>query len=78
MSRFESPKEAVEPAHSAHHEPRLLGGRPSFGLALLSAVLLLPALAHSSEVVDLRVGSHEEFTRVVFELETPAGYRVSR
>jgi hypothetical protein len=29
-------------------------------------------------VVDLRIGAHEDFTRVVFELDTPAGYRIER
>ncbi len=32
----------------------------------------------ASEVVDLRIGSHPDFTRVVFELDTPAGYRIER
>lgn len=34
--------------------------------------------AVASEIVDLRIGAHEEFTRVVFELDRPTGYRVER
>ena len=40
-------------------------------LTLLVAVALVHAtVAAASEVVDLRIGSHPEFTRVVFELDT--------
>jgi hypothetical protein len=46
-------------------------------------IFLVTALLHTngalaSEVVDLRIGSHPDFTRVVFELDTPAGYRIER
>ncbi len=48
-------------------------------IALLLPLGLLGAgSVAASEVVDLRVGSHPEFTRVVFELDTPTGYRIER
>ncbi|MEM9176383.1 MAG: hypothetical protein AAGC67_14235 [Myxococcota bacterium] len=53
------------------------GGR---GWTLLVALGLLvcavPALA--AEIVEVRVGRHPTFTRVVFELDRAAGYRIER
>jgi hypothetical protein len=43
---------------------------------LLSIGLAVPAWA--ARVIDVRVGRHAEFTRVVFELDEPAGYRIER
>ena len=34
--------------------------------------------AMASEIVDLRIGAHPEFTRIVFELDRPTGYRIER
>ncbi len=46
---------------------------------LLAIVMCLgTGIATAAEVVDLRVGRHAEFTRVVFELDRPAGYRLER
>ena len=42
----------------------------------LLVVAAWPALA--AEVVEVRVGRHPEFTRVVFELDRAAGYRIER
>jgi hypothetical protein len=39
-------------------------------------VVALPATA--AELVEVRVGRHPEFTRVVFELDRAAGYRIER
>jgi hypothetical protein len=59
------------------HLPRL---RPALrAAAALLACLLLPAPpALASQVVQVRVGNHPEFTRVVFELDAPARYRVEK
>ncbi len=47
--------------------------------AVLMAWILLSALpAFAARIVQVRVGNHPEFTRVVFELDGPAGYRVER
>jgi hypothetical protein len=47
--------------------------------ALVFMVSFLPAeAARAAEVVDLRVGVHPEYTRVVFELDRPAAYRIER
>jgi len=49
----------------------------SFALAAVcSAWLAAPAAA--AEIVQVRVGNHPTFTRVVFELDAPAGYRIER
>jgi len=45
-------------------------------VALGLLVCAVPALA--AEVVEVRVGRHPTFTRVVFELDRPAGYRIER
>jgi hypothetical protein len=44
--------------------------------ALLLGCIALPAW--SATVRDVRVGRHPEFTRIVFELDAQAGYRVKR
>ena len=53
------------------------GGRIRFGLLVLG---LLAAVTPSwaAEIVEVRVGRHPEFTRVVFELDRTAGYRIER
>ena len=43
---------------------------------LMLTVLALPASA--ARVVDVRVGQHPTFTRVVFELDQMRGYRMAR
>jgi hypothetical protein len=48
---------------------------------LLSVVLatgFFAQSARSASVVEVRVGSHPAFTRIVFELDEPSGYRVER
>jgi len=45
-------------------------------VAALALVLAAPAWA--AKVVDLRVGRHDAFTRVVFELDGFAGYKIER
>jgi len=48
-------------------------------LAAISAWIVLSASpAQATEIVEVRVGRHPEFTRVVFELDRPAGYRVEK
>jgi hypothetical protein len=42
------------------------------------AVLLLAGSAGAAQVVEVRVGNHPTFTRVVFELDAPAGYRIEK
>ena len=45
-------------------------------VALGLLVCAVPALA--AEIVEVRVGKHPTFTRVVFELDRAAGYRIER
>ena len=54
--------------------------RPRRGLFVsLCLALWLPAAgAWAAEVVDVRIGAHPGFTRIVFELDATAGYRVER
>ena len=47
------------------------------GLSLV-ALGLLPCFAFAVHVVDVRVGQHEGYTRLVFELDEPTGYRIAR
>jgi hypothetical protein len=45
-------------------------------LALIAVLVATPALA--AKVVEIRIGNHPTFTRVVFELDRASGYRVQR
>lgn len=47
-------------------------------LVCVSSVLVLAHTAVAAEIVEVRVGHHPEFTRVVFELDRSAGYRIER
>ncbi len=44
----------------------------------LAVLAVLAGPAWSARVVEVRVGNHPKFTRVVFELDAPAGYRIER
>ena len=46
------------------------------GMLVGTAVLAAPAW--SAQVVDVRIGRHPSFTRVVFEFDVLSGYRVER
>ncbi len=69
-----------------HDEDRVRGMRPmrqhvALGVAALAFFVagLVPAAgAMAAEVVDVRVGAHPKFTRVVFELDRSAGFRLER
>jgi len=57
--------------------------RHALGARILSlwialVVCLIAAPVHASHVSQIRVGNHPTFTRLVFELDTPTGYRVER
>lgn len=75
-------------AFTTHAEAWRGSGRPKRRLPrglhrlLLTAMFLgvwfAAAPAGAAEVVDLRVGRHANFTRVVFELDAPAGYSLQR
>jgi len=47
-------------------------------LWLALACLVGASTAMAAEIVEVRVGRHAEFTRVVFELDRAAGYRIER
>jgi len=53
-------------------------GSLGIGVALATGLLMLPLDALAAELVEVRVGRHPGFTRVVFELDSPAGYKVER
>ena len=53
------------------------GRRASMGL-LVFGLLAGFTQAWAAEVVEVRVGRHPDFTRVVFELDRSAGYRIER
>ncbi len=56
---------------------RRSGFRPA-AMLVLAAVLFAAPVAWSAEIVKVRVGNHPTFTRIVFELDAFAGYRVER
>jgi hypothetical protein len=68
------------------HAPRLRGsgaGRSARALLALVGLLAMTTSmavleATAAEVVEVRVGRHPDFTRVVFELDRAAGYRIER
>jgi len=47
-------------------------------LTALAVLAILAGPAWSARVVEVRVGNHPSFSRVVFELDAPAGYRIER
>jgi len=57
------------------------GGSLCLMLGLLvcaSSVTLMAQRVEAAEIVEVRIGKHAEFTRVVFELDRTAGYRIER
>jgi len=56
---------------------RFPSGRYALGWAAI-ALGILAHPAYAATIVEMRVGSHPEFTRVVFQLDEPAGYRIER
>ena len=49
-----------------------------WGAMLVLAATMLASPAWAAQVVEVRVGNHPTYTRVVFELDAPAGYRIER
>ncbi len=47
-------------------------------LWVVLVVCLIAAPAHANRIKQIRVGNHATFTRLVFEMESPAGYQVER
>jgi type II secretory pathway component PulJ len=47
-------------------------------LCLMLGLLVCASSAMAAEIMEVRVGRHAEFTRVVFELDRAAGYRIER
>ena len=61
--------------------PDLLGRavwRGASALCLMIGLLASASSVLAAEIVEVRVGRHVEFTRVVFELDRAAGYRIER
>jgi len=52
--------------------------RGGISLCLMLGLLVCASSAWAAEIVEVRVGRHAEFTRVVFELDRAAGYRIER
>ncbi len=46
--------------------------------ALVWLSIVAASVASASKITDLRIGAHDDFTRVVFELDRPTGYRIER
>jgi hypothetical protein len=78
---------AAEAGFSSTFQPGCTGVRPTdtvlrrLGRALacaLVATLGIAPAARAAQLVEIRVGVHPGFTRVVFELDSQAGYSVAR
>jgi len=48
------------------------------GLWVTLLLCLFAAPAHATQILQIRVGNHPTFTRLVFEMDGPAGYRIER
>jgi len=48
------------------------------GLLVFASSAITAAKAEAAEILKVRIGRHAEFTRVVFELDRSAGYRIER
>lgn len=48
------------------------------GLVVLASSAWISQAAVAAEIVEVRIGKHAEFTRVVFELDRAVGYRIER
>lgn len=54
------------------------GGDKAWALIVALGLLVIALPAFAAEIVEVRVGKHPTFTRVVFELDRSAGYRIER
>ena len=54
------------------------GGDKAWALIVALGLLVIALPAFATEIVQVRVGKHPTFTRVVFELDRYAGYRIER
>ena len=54
------------------------GGDKARALIVALGLLVIALPAFAAEIVEVRVGKHPTFTRVVFELDRSAGYRIER
>ena len=54
------------------------GGDRAWALIVALGLIVIALPAFATEIVQVRVGKHPTFTRVVFELDRSAGYRIER
>lgn len=71
------PTDRLRSGHAPGRRDSGCGRRGSIGL-LVFGLLAGVSPTWAAEVVEVRVGRHPEFTRVVFELDRSAGYRIER
>ncbi len=50
--------------------------RVALAVSAIAAWLLVSVAAQAAQITEVRVGTHPEYTRVVLELDAPAGYRL--
>lgn len=58
--------------------PGLRARRWGLSLCLMLGLIAMASSVLAAEIVEVRVGKHAKFTRVVFELDRAAGYRIER
>ncbi len=69
---------AIHAGGGASHPGRVGRGGRGWSLFLALALWVSSSAAMAVEIVEVRVGRHAKFTRVVFELDRVAGYRIER
>jgi len=69
---------AVHAGGGASHSGRVGRGGRGWSLFLALALWISASAAMAVEIVEVRIGRHAKFTRVVFELDRVAGYRIER
>jgi hypothetical protein len=52
--------------------------RSSVRWALVFAALCFAPAVHAASIVEVRIGAHREYTRVVLELDAPSRYKIER
>src|SRR5262245_6751526 len=77
-ARAQSPEDWVAGPPRPRGEDRMTNQSLRSLAISLAALGLLAGPAWSARVVEVRVGNHPTFTRVVFELDAKAGYEIER
>lgn len=70
------PAGGIQEEGSRAMKARVSVGFAHWAVLAVAALVFGPTLAHASRLSEVRVGTHPGFTRIVLELDGPAGYRL--